>query len=492
MPLIRSKGEQVQVVKRTKATLRDAISRISKTASTTLSEPIERASTPASTTNTWVRKFDVFSDAFERKLCERVTPFVVDSEEQTKKAAHALRNIHTALKSIRRALLYTDLELGEWTPQPDTLDGLKAVLSALPQGKISAPLEKISKSVAELRLTTETSDVSDPSEVRARLGMDTVVSGRDLVRISEIMEAGRNDIFGPAGSLHGMMYGDMSPERFATFFKDGCSIVSYRDAESGTIQGFIINYPKWATLKLKGESAQALSATESTRVIAISIDVGFKNQEPQIYAKLVRTFLLHQIRDGIEIMHMRVHPRNLKACVPHMATAGFLPTSVADEWVDGQRFVTMFHDFGAYCDDPEKVSALRLHEAVEVAWSLYMERYPGRDQQQVRSRDFASELDQLLAARIEAWEYIQTLLTSEEDPDDTAALIRQRLQEPTLQVKAERCMDVEAILEQFSDGSEWTEGLLESLQSGLVLALNSKTALERDRATLERYLALEE
>jgi hypothetical protein len=492
MPLIRSQEEQVQVVKRTKTGLHDAISRINKTASATLSDPIERASTPTATTNSWVRNFDLFSEAFERTLCERATPFVVHSEEQTKKAAHALRSIHTALTSIRRALLYTDLELGEWTAQPNTLEGLKAVLSALPQHKIGSQLEKISRAVYQLRLLTQTSDVSAPSEASARLSMDTVISNRDLVRISEIMEAGRNDIFGPAGSLHGMMYGDMSPERFATFFKQGCSIVSCRDAESGTIQGFIINYPKWATLKLKGDSAQALSAAESTRIIAVSINVGFKTQEPEIYAKLVRTFLLHQIRDGIEIMHMRVHPRNLKACVPHMTTAGFLPTSVADEWVDGQRFVTMFHDFGAYCDDPEKVSALRLQEAVEVAWSLYMEEYPGREPQQNRSRDFAVELEHLLAARIKAWEHIESLLRKSSNPADTIDVIVRQLREPTLQVKAERCMDVEAILKQIADGGEWTEELREALQSALVLALNSKTALMRDRATLMRYLELED
>jgi hypothetical protein len=502
MPLIRSHGEQVLVIKRTQAALRDAITRITRAASInrsarylsapSLSAPINRAAAPVTATNSWVREFDQLAHSFERSLCDEIVPVVVSSEQQTKLAAHALRTIHKSLKAIRRGLLFTDLDLAEWLPQPSTIEGLIAALSVLPKGMVDTYIKKISLAVHDLRSIAEPSRGADTTFNKASIGMDTVVTGRDLVRISQIMESGRNDIFGPAGSLHGMMYGDMSPQRFATFFNEGCSLVSFRDAESGTIQGFILNYPKWATLKLKSESAQALSSVESTRVIAISIDLGFKSQEPQLYAKLVRTFLLHQIRDGVDIMHMRVHPRNLKASVPHMTTAGFLPTSVADEWVDGQRFVTMFHDIGAYCDDPTKISALRLNEAVQVAWSLYMEEYPGRDPQQNKSQEFAAELSKLIDARIKAWKGIEEVLASDMAPSDALRSICERLRDGMLQVKAERRMEVESILELISGSHEWPENVLESLQSALILALNSRDTLERDRATLDRYLKLDD
>lgn len=485
-PLAERGHVSLGTIKRSQKSFVKAIDAILSTAPDTSVTSIPFVPKGSTVTNTWMRHFDSEVSAFERECCEAVHDTALASEEEFQRCARLLRTIHTAFRTIRRELLFHDLTLADWPEQCDLLSGIERSLESPAPDIVVKRLETIKDALSEIAVFKDSREVVEPTA--DELVFEESISQRDLARMSEIMESGRNDIFGASGSLHGMMYGDMSPARFADFIDKGAQLVTYRDKLHKKIQGFILFFPKEATLAEKPETASAFSETETARAIAISIDLHYKEREPELYAKLIRSFLLHQMRDGVGLVHMRVHPRNLKASVPHMATAGFLPTSVADEWVDGQRFVTMFHDLVGHCERPGTYSPLQLSKAVAVAWALYMEEFPGRSEESKLSATYAEDLKHLITARLRAWTNIESALHSCEDVREQLASVKSALSSRDLQIKLERQHEIEEQLDQIANAGEVTPEHRAQLESALFLALTPPKSLRRDLEMLRLYI----
>jgi hypothetical protein len=275
----------------------------------------------------------------------------------------------------------------------------------------------------------------------------------------------------------------MSPARFKKFFERGSRIITCRDSERGEIQLFMLYDPPSVCAKHKPDTCEAFGNFTLAQAIATARDPRTKALvDDDAYKRLIRTLYLHQIREGVDFIFGRVHPRNIHALIPHMR-AGLEPSCIADEEVDGQRFVTMYIDLAKLCDDPATYSTISLEQAVERAWSLFMEEFPARHDAPRNSLERLTLVHTLVKERLSAWDAVSALLDSSDTPIESVidCIKKKILTDPgnTLQLKHDRREDIRELLEHISAGVEThtSAECRELLKAELTLALLSSTAL---------------
>ncbi len=445
---------------------------------------------PLRTTSALLRVFDSWAYPFQQELCERLLPYAIESDEKFKEVAGSLRIIQRRVSKIRRVLLRATLlnsHDSAWS-----LEDLENHLAKL------GVLEQTKQEVCDIREQRDKLHKLLPREgVSIGLySLDEEITRNDLVRISELMEHGRNGIHSATGTLHGMLYGDMSPARFKKFFERGSRIITCRDREQGAIQLFMLYDPPSVCAKHKSETWEAFGNYILAQAIATARDPRTKTLvDGDAYKRLIRTLYLHQIRDGVDFIFGRVHPRNINALIPHMR-AGLEPSCIADEMVDGQRFVTMYIDLANLCDDPAKYSSVSLEAAIERAWALFMEEFPGRRDVQKDTLACLTLVHSLVKERLRAWSAVSPVLDSTDAPiESIIECIEQTIladQKNSLQLKQDRRQDIKDLIESMradrgtGDSSEYRE----QLKAELKLALLSSSALKIYLEQIETYVAM--
>jgi hypothetical protein len=503
---------QVRIVENSSQKIGSALEELGLSAAFARDQSVGRKESPLYSRNAFMRFVQTWSESVQ---CEAARAQIEISNQAVDRfdrsdanlsssvftgLARTLKSLASDIEELKSACLAVDIEVGASSALPATTGSLAALREEL-KSYISPHLEN-KKTPAWLRVREALDGVD------ARLGelllhlpgpagysnitYDESLNGRDLLRVSQLMEMARNDIEGPAGSLHGMMYGDMSPARFADFMRKGTALVAYRD-RAGEILGFMLYANPVDAETIKPQmSARYGKHGNAALCIAIAVDPRSKEIDPLLYSKLTNALLLHQMRSDADIIAMRVHPRNLKALVPHMATAGFRTSSSADEMVDGMRFLSMYFDLAHMLDQgrPGRNAEART-DAVKRAWELFFGELEGREEAENKGviQERAARLLDLIEKRLEVWDLVDAMESGTVERSEGLAQFASSLSQEELMLRPESVRTIEATLSRLINtpgdlGKEWSVLLDE-----LGVALIHRSALERDAGALRERIA---
>lgn len=434
--------------------------------------------------------FDSWAYAFQRELCEKLLPYAMESDGAFKEVAISLRVIQQTFSKIRRSLLPNTLYQSksiEWSLEE--LETILAEVGVLEEIRQDDPSTLDSINEHHRRLSNLLSQVED---LQGLYALDDEISRKDLVRISELMEISRNRMNSATGTLHGMLYGDMSPERFKKFFERGSRIITCRDRKHGTIQLFMLYDPPRVCAKNKANTCEAFGKYTLAQAIATARDPRTKAAvERDAYQWLVRALYLHQIRDGVDFIFGRVHPRNIHALIPHQR-AGLVLSCIADEVVDGQRFATMYVDLATLCDDPMTPSTFSLENAIARAWTIFAEEFPARQDSRQNGPKYLTLVRDLIRERLRVWNELDPLLQSPEvSLESILQYVEQKILAASpadiLEIKPDRKRDLKDLIETTKRGANTKESV-ELLLEELELALLSRKILESHFTQAETLL----
>jgi hypothetical protein len=382
-------------------------------------------------TSEFIARLRDWCDALEQSLAsdaQRVSDYVLEQRRRTSLPAEraneqeqfallcrSLRDFHNNLerflKHCQAHSIYADEEK-ELAP----FDGPRKDSFALMRGFLAEALRNPAFSNAALKMLDEIEQEYnlfhqrfsvDTCTPRHPSSFETSTTGLDLVRIAHIMEMSNYGLHGPAGPIHGFLYGDMSRDRFAEFVSLGARLHTVRIG--GQIVGFFLDAAPAFLERYKPDISGKFDASGKTAIaIAIALDPRSGSVDPVIYEKVRNSAVLHQMRSTAVQIGGRVHPRNVRALSAHACRGGFQLSSVADEDVGPIRFVSMYMDLHEVQENgiPAETDTNRA-EALERAFDVFFEEMRGRGTPGVAEREAllveGRDLLQLVRLRLALW-----------------------------------------------------------------------------------------